>query len=98
MPLTSRCRDKISGVMSEVMERYKLDRRRVEAGHMQYAILRVVSWYPEILMAEKLPLHSNTDETLSTVVSQYHGAFMAHNARKTKLLRPVHNICISAAL
>ena len=69
-------------MMLEVVERYKLDRRRVEAGHIQYAILRVVSWYPEVLAAEKLPLHADINVTLSTVVSLYHGAFMAHNARK----------------
>lgn len=79
--ITVSCREKVSGVMLDVVERYMLDRRRTESGHIQYAILRVVSWYPEILTTKELPLHASTDETLSTVVSLYHGAFMAHNAR-----------------
>ena len=81
--LTLLFREKVSGVLSQVVERYKLDTRRAEAGHIQYAILRVVSWYPEILSAEKLPLHADIDVTLSAVVSLYHGAFMAHNTRKS---------------
>ena len=98
MPVTLLCREKVSGVMLDVVERYMLDRRRAEAGHIQYAILRVVSWYPEILATEKLTLHANTDETLSTVVSLYHGAFMAHNARKTKINCHAKNLAISCDL
>lgn len=69
-------------MMRDIVERYKLDRRRVEAAHMQYAILQVISWYPALFSAREVLLHTDTDETLTGVVSLYHGAFMAHNASK----------------
>lgn len=62
------------------MERYTLDRRRVEAGHFQFAVLQVASWYPDVFSTRRLPLHASLDETLADVVSVYRGAFMARNA------------------
>lgn len=55
--------------MKSVVERYLLDRRRVEAAHFQYAVLRVASWYPDVLDITQLPLHSHADNTLTSVFS-----------------------------
>lgn len=60
------------------VQRCRLDRRRIEAAHLQFAVLQVSLWYQ--LDLNKLPLHSNTDSTLSDVVREYHGLFMAHYA------------------
>ena len=63
--------------MAIVLERYRLDRRRVEAAHFQFAVLQVASWYPHQLELTKLRLHGDIDATLSSVVASYHGLFMA---------------------
>ena len=68
-----------------MLERYKLDRRQVETAHFQFAILQVASWYPQHLDICKLPLHSGLDDTVSLVLSRYHGAFMARNAGKSSI-------------
>ena len=63
--------------MTIVVDRYRLDRRRVEAAHFQFAVLQVASWYPHQLELTKLRLHGGIDATLSSVVASYHGLFMA---------------------
>jgi hypothetical protein len=64
--------------LKDALPRCKLDRRRIEAAHLQYAVLQVASWYKFDI--NKLALHSDTDATLSDVVKDYHGAFMAYYA------------------
>lgn len=66
--------------LKDALPRCKLDRRRIEAAHLQYAVLQVASWYKFDI--NKLALHSDTDATLSDVVKYYHGAFMAYYASK----------------
>ena len=51
-------------VISDIEERYKLDRRQVEASHMQYAVLQLTSWYPEVFSAKEVLMHSGIDKTL----------------------------------
>ena len=65
-----------------LVERQKLDRRRLEDAHFQYAILKVAGWYPQHLNICELPLHSALQETLSKVVAVYHGAFMDKYTRE----------------
>jgi len=57
-------------------DRQKLDRRRAEAAHFQYAVLRVATWYPETFSLSELPLHNNLEATLSNVTTNFHEAFM----------------------
>ena len=47
-------------------QRVKVDRRRIEEAFLQYALLRVASWYPEKLSLSCLPLHTKTIEILPT--------------------------------
>ena len=48
----------------------------MESAYFQYAVLRVVSWYPKMFDLNDLPLHSSLIATLLKVTSTYHGAFM----------------------
>jgi hypothetical protein len=59
-----------------------MDRRRAEAAYFQYAILKVVSWYPDMFAMSKLALHSDLQEVLPKVTEVYHGVFMRTYARK----------------
>lgn len=68
--------------MRGLVERYKVDRRRVEAAHFQFATLQVASWYPEQFDVRKLPLHGCLQTTLTSVVTIYHGAFMTRYSGK----------------
>jgi len=72
----------INREQEQLVERQQLDRRRLEDGHFQYAILKVAGWYPKLLDISELPLHSALQETLPKVVAVYHGAFMDKYARK----------------
>ena len=69
--------------MKAAVHRCKLDRRRIEAAHLQFAILQVALWYH--LAVNKLALHTDMDSTLSDVVKEYHGIFTAHYAREFSL-------------
>ena len=85
-------------MISNIEERYKLDRRRVEASHMQYAVLQVTSWYPEVFSAKEVLMHSSIDETLISVVSLYHGAFMARNASKLSTIPCIMILCLLSVI
>ena len=56
--------------------RYSLDRRRVEDAYYQYALLHICSWYPSIIRIGDLPMHSNTADSIQSIVNLYHEAFM----------------------
>ncbi len=62
--------------MLSLHERQKLDRRRVEDGYFQYALLKAASWYPGKFSLEDLPLHSSTVKTVALFTKIYHGVFM----------------------
>ena len=66
--------------MGELVQRFRMDRRRLEDAHIQFALLQVVSWYPEQFHVTSLALHAQTRESLSEVSSKYHGVFMSHYA------------------
>ena len=57
--------------MRAVVERHKVDRRRLEAAHFQFAILQVAMWYPQHINMEELHLHSALQTSLQTVVAVY---------------------------
>ena len=68
--------------MSDLIERYQMDCRRLEEAHFQFAILQTASWYLQHMNIDKLALHGSTKSTLLDVVSIYHGVFMAQYASK----------------
>ena len=61
-------------------ERVTVDRRRIEEAFFQYALLKVIAWYPQHFSIGDLPLHAKTVHVLPSVVSTYHGAFMERYA------------------
>lgn len=65
-----------------LIDRQRLDCRRVEDAYLQFATLRVCSWYPQHFDVGKLPLHSNTSNTLQQITSIYHGIFMEESLSK----------------
>ncbi len=68
--------------MKALVERHKLDRRRLEAAHFQFAVLQVAKWYPQHIAINEAPLHSALKDTLPKVVAVYRGAFMDKYASK----------------
>lgn len=68
--------------MHNLVGRFRLDRRRVEEAHFQFAILQVASWYPRVLNVKELCLHADTQDTLSSVVPVYHAQFLTSYASK----------------
>lgn len=59
-----------------LIERQRVDRRRIEDAFFQYAVLRAASWYPDDFCLYNLPLHGNTTATIENMTCVYHGAFM----------------------
>ena len=57
--------------MSDLIERYQMDCRRLEEAHFQFAILQTASWYLQHMNIDKLALHGSTKSTLLDVVSMY---------------------------
>ena len=56
--------------------RQQLDRRRLEEAFMQYALLRVASWYPSSVNIEQLYLHDGLSQTLLKTTPLFHSAFI----------------------
>ena len=53
-----------------------MDRRRLEMAHLEYAVLRVCSWYPDHFQVSKLPFKPGSiDATIDAVCAVYHMAF-----------------------
>jgi len=67
-----RCRE----LVNSLVERHKLDRRRVEDSYYQFSLLRVCSWYPDLFDIRNLPLHNRAGSSIVKITSQYHDAFM----------------------
>lgn len=57
-------------------ERQKVDRHRVEDAFYQFALLKVVSWYPKQFDISSLAMHADIGETLSKMTQIFHDAFM----------------------
>lgn len=53
-----------------------VDWRRVEDTYIQYAILKVCSWYPDKFSPCNSPFHHNMQTTLLDVTTIYHGEFL----------------------
>ena len=62
-----------------------MDRRRLEAAFLQYALLKVAAWYPEYICISKLHLHDGLSETLLKVTPVFHHVFIQKNAGAYKL-------------
>ena len=57
-----------------LVERERLDRRRLEAAHFKYAVLNVASWYPNDFTANVVFL-PDMQQTLLNVTPMYQRAF-----------------------
>lgn len=53
-----------------IAARQLLDRRRLELAFYQYAVLRFVDFYPDILALSELPLHSETLIKITPILSR----------------------------
>ena len=87
--ICSACMKHLCREMKALVERQKLDRRRLEAAHFQFAVLHVAIWYPQHITISELPLHSALLDTLPKVVAVYHGAFMEKYASEFLLSKQV---------
>ena len=65
---------------SELESRQRMDRRRLEAAFLQYALLRVSKWYPTQINVQKLHLHEGLSETLLKDTPLFHVALIRKNA------------------
>lgn len=70
----------------DLLQRYWLDRRRIEDAFFQFAVLHVCSWYPEHLKTSCLPLHDAASNTILHITSQYHEIFTEKYSSKYILL------------
>lgn len=59
-----------------MIERQKVDHRRIEDAFFQYALLTIQAMYPENIKLSDLPMHYNTSTTLINITATYHEAFM----------------------
>lgn len=62
-------------------ERNRLDRRRLEDGHLQYAMLKVIAAYPERFSLKEISF-KNIGDALLRVTPTFHEAFTARFAGK----------------
>ena len=71
--------------------RQSLDRRRLEDGHMRYAVLKVVSWYGEKMSPQTFPILPSVNETLATMTMKYYSNFTTkYSGAHTFKLLAVH--------
>lgn len=65
---------------SELVSRQHMDRRRLEEAFMQYALLRVCSWYPSVIKIDILFLHEGLTQTLRDMIPLFLRSFSQRNA------------------
>ena len=68
-----------------------MDRRRLEAAFLQYALLKVSKWYPTQINIQKLHLHEGLSETLLNITPLFHDAFIRKNAGIPDMLATTKN-------
>ena len=68
---------------NDLDSRQQLDRRRLEEAFMQYALLRVASWYQSSINIERLYLHDGLNQTLLNTTPLFHNAFIQRYASKS---------------
>lgn len=66
--------------VSLLMERQKVDRRRIEDAFFQYAVLITQAEYSEHIELSDLPMHHDTSNTLITFTAKFHEAFMKRHS------------------
>lgn len=54
--------------------RHKMDRRRFETAHLKYAVLKVVTRYPNTFQDSRT-INTTLSETIDHVTPQYYNAF-----------------------
>ena len=64
----------------DVERRASMDRRRLEDAHLKFAVLQVISWYPDSLHLTEVPITSSVNEMLKTFTSTYYNLFNAKYA------------------
>ena len=60
----------------DLESRQRMDRRRLEEAFLQYALLRVASWYPSDIGIEELHMHDGLSQTLLSATPLFHKAFI----------------------
>lgn len=61
---------------SSSSSRDAMDRRRLEMAHLEYAVLRVCSWYPHHFDVSRLSFQpGSVDDTIDAICAGYHIAF-----------------------
>ena len=64
----------------DVERRASMDRCRLEDAHLKFAVLQVISWYPDLLHLKEVPMTSSVNEMLKTFTSSYYTLFTAKYA------------------
>ncbi len=72
----------LRGVVAAVESRASLDRRRLEDAHLKLAVLQIISWYPESLHIQDIPLTSDVNAVLARFTGIYYNQFTAKYAGK----------------
>ncbi len=68
-----------------------MDRRRLEDAHLKFAVLQVVSWYPETLQFGEVDLSSDVNDCLERFTGMYYSHFSKKYAGKWLIgIRKVH--------
>ena len=67
-------------MLDEICARAILDRRRLEEGHMKYAVLRVYKWYPKFLPA--MTMASSIQQILEDMTPTFYNAFSMYYSSK----------------
>ena len=57
--------------------RQKMDRRRLEAAHLKYALLQTVAEYPNIFSDSDMVVSTDIQDTLQQLTSKYYSAFQS---------------------
>ena len=68
-------RIQVSSDISWLMERGRLDRRRLEAAHMKDGVLSVASWYPCDIGPAEIAFSSDLEQTLLGYTPVFQHAF-----------------------
>ena len=63
-----------------LMERQKVDCRRIEDAFFQYAVLITQAKYSEQFELSELPMHHDTSNTLITFTAKFHEDFMKRHS------------------
>ena len=67
---------------STLTKRQSLDRRRFEAAHLRYAVLKVAASYPELMGTQGLLVYPDVEKTLQIITPALYSSFQARFSGK----------------